>query len=130
MYWTALYSEAELAAEMVHKYLQDDVMWPLYRLPTTAHRSVYASVLAEAKLTRDEARSLAQFFVLVDEFNRGMERADGEVGGKPLREERVRLLKLKGPRLLAYWHGDEFDGVKHDSIEALLREHANLLPLA
>ena len=67
---------------LAERYIQDEILAPLYRLPTTAHSSTLPILLAEGALDKGEVAALIEFVAEVDELNRGLDRC-ANTSGEP-----------------------------------------------
>jgi len=75
MHWRALRAEIALCAELAETFLKDNVMAPLYRLPTKAFSASFPALLADAALNEVEVKQLSKFYELVEQLNRGLDYA-------------------------------------------------------
>lgn len=74
-HWAALRAEAMLCVERAHTYLKDNVMAPLYRLPTTAFEKAFPVLIVEGEMTEDQLLTLTRFFSQAQDINRGLDYA-------------------------------------------------------
>jgi len=74
-HWGALRAEALLCAEAAHSLLTDDVLAPLYRLPTIAFEKSFPLLLVEGELSEQEVLSISRFFSQAQDINRGLDNA-------------------------------------------------------
>jgi hypothetical protein len=97
-HWQALRAEATRCVELAKTYRTDNVMAPLYRMPTMAFEKSFPVLLVDGDVTEEELGSLGRFFYQVQDINRGLDNAAamGHAGdGAKLRMEYERnLLKV------------------------------------
>ena len=74
--WSALFVEVRECGRTAKVYLEDDVMAPLYRLPTISFETCYPALLTDAGLDEDKADILLKFFTEVQTLNRGLDLID------------------------------------------------------
>ncbi len=72
-HWCAIRAEIDLCKEMANKLLADEVLSPLYRLPTVAFQTSFPLLLAEGVLTETESLALTWFSNHAQEMNRGLD---------------------------------------------------------
>jgi len=99
-HWAALRAEATLCVEKAHTFLNDNVMAPLYRLPTTAYEKAFPILLIEGEMTESQLLSLTRFFSQAQDINRGLDYAAamvhaGENGKLNIEYNRL-VLKVTG----------------------------------
>jgi hypothetical protein len=98
----ALLAEADLCHGLCTAYLRDPVQAPLYRLPTVAYERCFPALLEDAAVGSEEAKAVLNFYVLVEQLNRGLDQAHdalslvrearpGHLGDYGLDEEAGRL---------------------------------------
>lgn len=115
-YWTALYTEIEYARGRAQMYLDDNIMAPLYRLPTSAFETCYPELLADGVLTEANTTALMAFFSEVETFNRGLDRVGATDDEKAIEREYSRN-RLKAQQLIS-------TGALYMAATAIVRPHA------
>jgi hypothetical protein len=104
-HWGALRAEALLCTDCANALLMDNVMAPLYRLPTVAFEKAFPVLLVEGELAEEHVLALNRFFSQAQDINRGLENATrlAHAGDEAkLQQEYERLLLkasvlVKGP---------------------------------
>jgi hypothetical protein len=72
--WAAIAAECDYCRQLAERYIQSELLAPLYRLPTTAHSNALPVLLGDGALDRKEVAALIQFVAEVEELNRGLDR--------------------------------------------------------
>jgi hypothetical protein len=116
-YWAALCTEVEYVRGRAHMYVNDNVMAPLYRLPTQAFESCYPELLADGAVTPAEATALMAFYTEAQTLNRGLERVGDAADEAAIRREYGRNV-LKAQQLLP-------DGPLYKAIAVCLKAHVS-----
>jgi len=93
VHWGALRAESAICKEKAETYLGDDVMSPLYRLPTKAYETSFPVLLSDAAVKEKEVRDLSRFYGQVEDLNRGLDNA-----AELYKENRIDLLKTEYKR--------------------------------
>ena len=75
VHWGALRAEVAICREKAETYLNDNVMSPLYRLPTKAYETSFPVLLSDAAVKEEEVRELSKFYGMVEDLNRGLDNA-------------------------------------------------------
>lgn len=114
-YWAALQTEVEYARGRAQMYIDDNIMAPLYRLPTRAFNACYPELLADGALSEAEATALMAFFAEADTFNRGLDRVGDATEDDKVKMEYSRNL-LKAQQLVA-------DGALYKAAASSLKPH-------
>jgi hypothetical protein len=97
----------QLCREQAETYLKDEVMAPLYRLPTKAYGASLPVLLADAAIDESGVRDLLRFYGQAEGLNRGLDNAAQlamENNTGPLKEEYKRNC-LKSQELIAATDG-------------------------
>ena len=96
-YWSAMSAEVELCSGHAQAYVCDNVMAPLYRLPTIAYDEGFPALLGDGAVSEEETRSILRFYGQVVQINRGLEFAHAatspDASTEVLAREASRLLK-------------------------------------
>jgi hypothetical protein len=74
-HWGALRAEVQFCGKFAEAYVADEVIAPLYRLPTVAYSQSFPALLGDAAVDEQEVQSLMQFFSKVETLNRGLDLA-------------------------------------------------------
>jgi hypothetical protein len=74
-YWAAISAEVDLCAGLARAYVRDNVMAPLYRLPTLAYDKGFPALLGDGAVSEEETHSILRFYAQVVQINRGLEYA-------------------------------------------------------
>jgi len=114
-YWSALRAEVEYAKGRAQMYVDDEIMAPLYRLPTQAFTTCYPELLADGAVSEAEATTLMAFYAEVDTFNRGLDRAGDADDVKNISAEYSRNV-LKAQQLIS-------EGALYKAATTSLRPH-------
>jgi hypothetical protein len=70
-HWLMLRAEFNYCAEQAKAFIDAGIKAPLWRMPTETYRRAYP----ELTLTTSEARALSEFYLSVDQVNRGLDQA-------------------------------------------------------
>ena len=99
--WSVLFVEVRECGRTAKVYLEDDVMAPLYRLPTISFETCYPALLTDAGLDEDKADILLKFFTEVQTVNRGLDLTDdlSRTKGHPLMKGAYERNCLKAKRV-------------------------------
>jgi hypothetical protein len=74
-HWYALLVEVQMCAEYMETFRTDTIAAPLYRLPTINYQTAFPILLADGVLSKDESELMTKFYNLVEQINRGLDRA-------------------------------------------------------
>lgn len=76
VHWKVLKAEVEFCSQLAKRFLDDNVVAPLYRLPTQAFSHAFPQLLVDAKVSEQEMRAVQMFFSQVEALNRGFEQVE------------------------------------------------------
>lgn len=101
-HWAALKAEISLCGDLARSYLLESILIPSYRLPRVAFESAFPKLLSAAaeNLSDLEARSITEFYMEVESFNRGLDFAQATVAGTRARATEVARSHLKASHLI------------------------------
>jgi hypothetical protein len=80
-YWAAMRAEIEVCRDYASGYVDDQVIAPLYRLPSSAYENGFPNLLGDGVPDRDETKAVIEFYGFVDQINRGLKQADEATKG-------------------------------------------------
>lgn len=119
-YWSALRAEVDICRNHASNYKKDQKAAPLYRLPVTAYKKGFPALLGDGAVSHSEAKTMLDFYNMVEQMNRGLERA-GEMhlklqdgGGDVFLFEEANRLSVKAEHLLD----------AHQSVRGVIDPHA------
>lgn len=128
-HWCALRAEIEVCRDKAETYLRDNIIAPLYRLPTIAYSQSFPALLSDAAVAEGEVKSLIEFFTEVESLNRGLDLA--QTARERRDEEAVQQEygrnRLKAERLVPPPPGNKN---YYTSVRAVVDAHAPPLPTA
>ena len=81
-HFAALRAEIHVIKEKSERYLTDNVISPLFRLPTESFKTSYAILLAEGVLKEKEIHDLSLFYSQVQDINRGFDNTAAALASK------------------------------------------------
>jgi hypothetical protein len=118
-HWGALKEEVEICGDFAQTYITDNVLAPLYRLPSTAFGLSLSALLGDGDITRSEYRALTLFAELVTQINRGLDRVASahEHGDAARGDAEVNRLRLKCRNLIAEIDGNpSYIALAHEAL--------------
>src|SRR3989337_4190855 len=81
-YFAALRAETHVIKEKSERYLKDNVISPLFRLPTESFKNSYPILLVEGVLKEKEIHDLSLFYRQVQDINRGFDNTAAALASK------------------------------------------------
>ena len=81
-YFAALRAETHVIKEKSERYLKDNVISPLFRLPTESFKTSYPILLVEGVLKEKEIHDLSLFYSQVQDINRGFDNTAAALASK------------------------------------------------
>lgn len=81
-HFAALRAESHVIKEKSERYLKDNVISPLFRLPTESFKTSYPILLVEGVLEENEIHDLSLFYSQVQDINRGFDNTAAALASK------------------------------------------------
>ena len=72
----AIRAEIEFCKEIAEVYLSQNIMAPLYRMPTKAYEASLPQLLSSSAIEEEELKAVQKFYMEVESFNRGLDQAE------------------------------------------------------
>ena len=72
----ALKAEIDFCSYLANVYVNDNIMAPLYRLPTNAYEASLPQLLGASAIDETELKAVQQFYMEVESLNRGLDQAE------------------------------------------------------
>jgi hypothetical protein len=98
-HWRAVSAEVEFCRTNADIYKNDDVMAPLYRLPTLIYVNSFPQLLVDGAVEESEASAIVKFYCEVETLNRGLDQAQEARGNGDLLNAEYNRNLLKAGRL-------------------------------
>lgn len=72
-HWAAIRTEVGACHAKAKMFLADNIMAPLYRLPTMAYTNCVPNLLVDGEISEQELNSISAFYSQVQDLNRGLD---------------------------------------------------------